>query len=349
MTKKACFKNLKHMKKPLLLLFILSAFVLSISSMKHPTREITAETRVSQLLQDAGEEKPAHHIEYDEEDVQRGYELIHEGRTTKPGGGRSKPISKFYSCRSCHNVAREDLNLTQINPDERLQYAIKHRLPYLQGSTFWGIVNRETWYNDDYVLKYGDLVRKAEHSLVESTQLCARVCAQGRTLEEWEVKSILAYYWSLEMKVKDLSVAPDKLREMNEKLASGDHEEVIKWVKSKYLTKSPATFTSVPKDKNKGYELEGRPELGKVIYEQGCQHCHRPYGESDLVLDDARYTFQWLMKNIGDNSPLSLYEIIRKGTYSELGHKEYMPHYTLEKMSDQQVEDLRAYIQSRAR
>lgn len=316
-------------------------------SMNGPQNEITNDTSVAQLLYALGMEKPDHVVEYAEEDVQRGYELIHDGRTTKPQGGKSKPISRFYSCRSCHNIQREDFDLTQINPDERLDYAIKYKLPYLQGSTFWGIVNRETWYNDDYVLKYGDLVRKAEHSLIESTQLCAEVCAQGRRLEDWEVKSILAYYWSLEMKVGDLSLSEDEMRSANELKSSDQNQALMTLIKSKYLTKSPATFSEVPADKSKGYDgLTGRPAYGKAIYEQGCQHCHKPYGVSDLVLDDAKYTFQWMMKNIDANSELSLYEIIRKGTYSQAGHKEYMPHYTLEKMSHQQVEDLRAYFES---
>ncbi|RMF22347.1 MAG: cytochrome c, partial [Bacteroidetes bacterium] len=33
------------------------------------------------------------------------------------------------------------------------------------------------------------------------------------------------------------------------------------------------------------------------------------------------------------------------GTYAIPGHKPYMPHYPLERMSKQQVEDLRAYIE----
>ena len=40
-----------------------------------------------------------------------------------------------------------------------------------------------------------------------------------------------------------------------------------------------------------------------------------------------------------------MYEVIRHGTYDVLGHQEYMPQYTLEKLSDQQIEDLRAYIE----
>lgn len=52
------------------------------------------------------------------------------------------------------------------------------------------------------------------------------------------------------------------------------------------------------------------------------------------------------MKHIPENTDLSIYQIIRKGTYAEYGHKEYMPHYTLEKMSDQQIEHLREFLEN---
>ena len=40
----------------------------------------------------------------------------------------------------------------------------------------------------------------------------------------------------------------------------------------------------------------------------------------------------------------SIYHVNRYGTKPMGGKKAYMPHYTLEKMSNQQLEDLRAYI-----
>ncbi|NND77745.1 MAG: cytochrome c [Flavobacteriales bacterium] len=276
--------------------------------------------------------------------VKRGYELIHEGRTRDENGKRTKYISRFYKCTSCHNTVREEKDLSQVDPDKRLQYAKEKDIPYLQGSTFWGIVNRETWYNDDYVLKYGSLVEKAENSLIESTQLCAQVCSQGRWLEEWEMNNILAYYWSLQMKMEDLDFSEKELEELKNVQA----EKAIAAIKAKYSQKSPATFGHLPKDKEKGYAFAGDPEKGKVIYENGCQHCHRERGESDVVLDNSSVTFKWLNKNITANSKLSIYDIIRLGTYAEKGHKEYMPHYTEEKMSDEQIEDLRAYIEKMA-
>lgn len=335
------------MKKAVYLLTPLSILLVSFSVLS-PNLQISEDKPIAELLFEVGEEKPEHWIEYNEEDIKRGYDLIHYGKTTKPGGGRSKSISKFYSCRSCHNIEREDFNLTTVNQEERLQYAIENQIPYLQGSTFWGIVNRETWYNDDYVLKYGDLVRKAEKSLIESTQLCAEVCAQGRRLDQWEVESILAYYWSLQLKIEDLQLSSEELTEISNLKESGQNEELISQLKSKYQQKSPATFSEVPRDKSQGYDYEGRPVLGKAIYDLSCKHCHKPYGVSDVILDDSKQTFRWLRKNMTSSSKLSIYHIIREGTYSEAGHKEYMPLYPLEKLSHQQVEDLRAYIEKEA-
>ncbi|MFQ3214803.1 MAG: mono/diheme cytochrome c family protein [Marivirga sp.] len=292
-----------------------------------------------------GEPMPTHYLATaDTAAITRGYDLIHVGKTTPPKGFKSTSISKFYTCTSCHNVTREDPDLTVVDQEARLKYAMANRLPYLQGSTFWGVVNRETWYNDDYVLKYGSLVEKAENSLEESIQLCAQVCAQGRYVEEWEMNSMLAYFWSLQMKVADLDLGDAELAQLNILAKNNQNDSAIIFLKSKYLTKSPATFPTLPKSKEKGYPHQGRPEMGKAIYELGCQHCHHAYGESDLVLDNSVLTFKWLQKNITANTHESIYEIIRKGTYSEMGHKEYMPLYTVEKMSDQQLEDLRAYI-----
>jgi mono/diheme cytochrome c family protein len=309
-------------------------------------QEITLHQNVVDVLKSLGQEYPEHYIKTpDSTDIKRGYDLIHVGKTKPPDGFASKAISKFYTCTSCHNVEREDPDLTLVDQEARLDYAIENDLPYLQGSTFWGIVNRESWYNDDYILKYGSLVEKAKGSLKESINLCATVCSQGRELEDWEMKSILSYLSTLQMKIEDLDVNNKEVQQMNS-LAESNPDSAIAFIKSHYLTKSPATFAELPDSKEKGYPLEGRPQRGKAIYELGCQHCHHAYGESDLVLDNSILTFKWLEKHIPENSKKSIYEIIRNGSYSELGHKEYMPNYTIEKMSHQQVEDLRAYIES---
>ena len=327
-------------KKTVLIVFMLATFAFSlferqIQNLRHQN--------VADVLFELGEKRPSHYLEdISEVEVKMGYDLIHFGRTRMANGKYSRYISKFYKCTSCHNVVREDSNLEHINQEERLKYALENEIPYLQGSTFWGMVNRESWYNDDYVIKYGSLVEKAKNSLIESTQLCAQVCSQGRELEEWELESILAYYWSLQLKMSDLNFT-DKEYKIIE---AGTDKDLIGLIKSKYLQKSPATFKYPPQNKSKGYEIQGDPKKGKDIYEISCQHCHRENGESDVVLDNERSTLRWLKKNITKDSKLSIYEIIRNGTYSELGHKEYMPLYTEEKMSNSQIEDLRSFIES---
>ncbi|MGJ3233471.1 c-type cytochrome [Marivirga sp.] len=336
--------NAKKYNVRLIIAVILLLSVGSFTILK--TQEFNQNDNLIEVLHDLGQDYPDHYIEKpDSIDIKRGYDLIHTGKTKPPDGFASKAISKFYTCTSCHNVEREDPDLTLVDQDARLEYAIENDLPYLQGSTFWGIVNRESWYNDDYILKYGSLVEDAKNSLKGSIQLCATVCSQGRELEEWEMKSILSYLSTLQMKMKDLEMNDTDIQKMNS-LAKSNPDSAIAFIKSHYLTKSPATFSELPESKEKGYPLEGRPKYGKAIYELGCQHCHHAYGESDLVLDNSVLTFKWLKKHMPESSKKSIYEIIRNGSYSELGHKEYMPNYTLEKMSHQQVEDLRAYIES---
>ncbi|NND95098.1 MAG: cytochrome c [Flavobacteriales bacterium] len=293
-----------------------------------------------------GEEIPDHYIEDPSEaEIRTGYQLIHEGRADR-NGSKSQYISRFYTCVSCHNTVREDPDLTKVDQEARLQYAVETGIAYLQGSTFWGIVNRTVWYNDDYVKKYGELVVEANKSLQASIQLCAQECSQGRELEEWEMQAILAYLSTLEVKVADLGLSEAESELLNR--SSLANEDKLKLLDSKFLDRSPATFSELPSDKQAGYPFEGRTDIGRHIYEISCQYCHKEDGVSDLVLDNSRKTFKWLKKNIKKDMRYSLYEIIRKGTYAEYGHREYMPHYTLEKMSHQQVEDLRAYIEQQA-
>jgi mono/diheme cytochrome c family protein len=308
-------------------------------------------SKVSQLLWALGEAKPNHYFEYTPEQVAQGRDLVFEGRTQQFRKGMSRYVSVYYACTYCHNTAQEDPDLRLSNPDTRLPYVQAKGLKLLQGTTFYGIANRESYYNDDYYKKYGDEVRAANHSLENATQLCAIECSQGRKLDDWEVKAILAYYWSIQYTLKDLALTAADYEKINQNYTDkSQHTALIKWIKGFYLQKSPATFADAPYDKSKGYEgLVGNAATGKVIYKISCQTCHKPQGVSDYVLDDDKVTFRQLKSNFAEESPMSLYKISRYGTHAEPGHRPYMPHYTLEKMSNQQLEDLRAYIVLRAK
>ncbi|MCB0643520.1 MAG: c-type cytochrome, partial [Phaeodactylibacter sp.] len=254
-------------------------------------------------------------------------------------------------CTTCHNLEIEDPDLRVSDPEARLDFVRQKNLPFLQGTTFKGIVNRESWYNDDYVKKYGDeKIKKAHNNLREAIQLCAVECSQGRPMDDWEIESVLAYYWSLQFTLGDLGLQADDLARLNREKDQTDRQAALRqWLRSYYNTKSPAHFFDAPSDKAAGYPgLVGDPEKGKWIYELSCLHCHKPDGVSHYILDESKLSFRHIEKMIDKNSHFSLYQIIAYGTYAIPGHRPYMPHYPEERMSKQQVEDLRAYVEFKA-
>jgi len=311
------------------------------------------DTPLYEVLFALGEEKPKHYIKPSDEQIKKGEQLVTKGWTRTPSGRKGRPISKHYLCTTCHNLEREDPDLRVADPVARLPYVKEKGIPFLQGSPFWGIVNRESWYNDDYVNKYGDeKIAIAHKDLRESIQLCAIECSQGRPMKDWEIEAVLAYYWSNQYKMKDLDLTTDDWKKLlAESQAKSNNDSLRTWLKSFYLQTSPATFYDAPKDKREGYEgLTGDPRSGKDLYDLSCMWCHNGSdGVSHYVLDDSRASFRHLNRMMTKDSHFSLYQIVAYGTYSVPGHRPYMPHYPLEKMNKQQVEDLRAYIEMRAK
>lgn len=311
-------------------------------------REWDKDTPVAAVLVSWGESPPAHYIATpDPVKVRLGMQLVNEGRATRDGK-KTSFISRFYVCTDCHNLEREDPVLTNYDPDARMRYAIEHNLSFVQGSPFWGIVNRETYYNDDYEKKYGSLVDDARNSLEGSIQLCAKECSSGRYLDGWEVEAITHYYNTLQLNLGDLDFEEEDWRWINSASRNTDHRKDIIKLKSMYSLRSPAHFGDWPADSEKGYEVssEPDPEIGREIFERSCQTCHRKYGCSQLILEQDKLTYAKFMRHLGKDTKYNLYEILRKGTYAELGHPQYMPMYPIERMSDYQVECLRAFMEA---
>jgi len=267
--------------------------------------------------------------------------LIKYGFSKTTNGKKTRTQSKHFVCTSCHNLVKEDPNLAISDPASRLNYAVKNDLPFLQGTTLYGAVNRTTYYNGDYEKKYGDLVKPARNDIREAIKLCAVECAQGRKLKKWEVESILAYLWTIDLKVNDLNFTDNELKQLS---SDTDHSESIELINSKYLSGAPATFTPPPADRKSGYSENGNPENGELIYKKSCLHCHENGKYSYLFLDDSKMSLNHLERHAGKYSPHSIYQVIRWGVPTYSGRRSYMPQYTLEKMSNQQVADLRAYI-----
>ena len=340
------------MKITLVVSSFLSIFLLLSMVPKTLEKNWTEEDNLYDLLFQLGETKPTHYIEGTPEQVKQGEEIVKEGRTHRKGRRRlSRRVSKYYMCTTCHNLEQEDPDLRISDPEARLNYVKSKGIPFLQGSTFKGIVNRETWYNDDYVRKYGEeKISKAHNDLRNSIQLCATECAQGREMKDWEIEAVLAYYWSLQFTLGDLNLSTEDYAYLNKAITEKSNPTtLITWLKKKYAQKSAANFFDPPPSKIEGYEgITGNPERGKDIYELSCLHCHNPDGVSHYILDNNKQSFRHLKRKIPKDSHFSLYQIIAYGTYALPGYKPYMPHYPLERMSKQQVEDLRAYIEQSA-
>lgn len=339
------------MKKVSSLFILLSIIFLSantFSNSEKANKEIRAawdaNTPVAEILKNLGSEVNNHGVDNPSAAmIEQGKDLVLKGIATTPTGEKTKKQSKNFVCTHCHNVQKEDPNLALPNPDDRLTYAIENDLPFLQGTTLYGVVNRTAWYNGDYDKKYGDLVEPARKDLREAVQLCAVECSQGRALEDWEMDAVVAYLWTLQLKAGDLNLSDSdwaKLKEGKTDVATA------KWLQDQYFQASPATFIGAYESIQASDKLEGNPERGKSIYELSCLHCHAPSTHvTEFTLDNSQLTFKFLRNNFGKYNHYSLFQLSRYGTSPKMGYRPYMPNYMLERMSHQQMADLKAYIE----
>ena len=302
---------------------------------------------VNKVLQSLGDSGVNHFPKKDINGVSAevGKDLVLSGISKKPNGKKSKRQSKHFVCTSCHNIVQEDPNFTSIDPQARLLYTNENGLPFLQGTTLYGLVNRTQYYNGDYDKKYGEDVYEARNNIRNAIELCAVGCAQGRSLKPYEMESILSYLWTIELKMKDLQLSDEDRNLINNALTNNTGKDnAIQLIKSKYNQYSPATFLKPPPDRKLGTGLTGVPANGKLIYNNSCLHCHKNGRYSYFFMKDSKMDKKFLARKAGTYSPYSIYQVIRYGTTPFSGRKSYMPHYTQEKMSDQQMADLKAYL-----
>jgi len=281
--------------------------------------------------------------------AEAGRSIVENGFAPKPSGGNTGQQSKHFVCISCHNTEREDPDLTVSDPEGRLSYTSDRDMPFLQATTLYGAVNRDTYYNGDYYKKYVDLVDAARNDVRGAIQLCAIECAQGRSLDDWELESILAYMWTKELQMKDLDLAATDKAIIEDVLSGNGEKQVAQLIiNQKYLGGSPATFVPPPADRKVGTMHEGDSKMGMLVYRNSCLHCHEKGKYSFFQMDDHAITHRYLNRKADGYSRKSIYQVIRWGVPSKSGKRSYMPQYTSERMSDQQLADLRAYIRDRA-
>lgn len=295
--------------------------------------------------------KPLNHsiTELDLEKAKVGEDLIFNGFTLIDGK-KSKRISNHFVCTDCHNTTREFDDISSELSGDRLRYAKENGLPFLPGSTLWGIYNRTTFYNNDYVEKYGDLVTNARDTLSNAVQLCAKYCSSGRYMEDWELESIMHYFKKNELRIGDLGLSSkDKDALFAGNQSASEKARLTGLITGSYRQAYSATFMETMSRDVRPYGAGGNPENGKLIYEKACMFCHENKRVSYLHLDTGRLSGLFLWRNRKNYSDQSIYQIVRHGTYSKTGRKQYMPLYTKEKMSDEQLNDLVSYIKQIAK
>ena len=310
--------------------------------------KLTGQESVQEIVEKLGGEKSPNYPELPlvGSSIEIGENIVKYGNSKALTGGMTMRQSKHFVCTSCHNVERESTYLNVIDPQDRLEYTAEKGIPFLQGSPLFGLVNRTSFYNDDYEKKYGDLVDPARNDIREAIQLCAVQCSQGRALKPWEIESILSYLWTIDLKLDDLIFQESEIDLLENALSNtGDKNQAIDVLKSKYLDNSPAHFIDPPDNRKMGIDsIVANPGNGQLIYDNSCLHCHQRNDYSYYRLDHEKMTFKQLKNNSRHYDERSIYQVVRYGTEPMGGKKSYMPHYPIEKMSIQQMEDLRSYI-----
>lgn len=301
------------------------------------------ELSVLDVLLELGEVKPNHYlVKTNQDSVRMGYEMVHFGQLKDKSNSK---ISKFFVCTDCHNQVLEVSDLSNENSVERVKYGMKNDLPFLPASTFYGIYNKSHWYNGDYSKKYGDLVEPTRDTLKNAIQLCAVQCSQGRALQDWELNAIMHYYKSIELKVKDLKLDQSELNQLLTDLTT-PNKRSADVLKSKFSPVNNATFGELEPKEPKNYSADIK--AGEYIFKNGCLHCHGMGKDiTNFEFDNDKLTLSFLESKLKKHSSYSVPYIVRKGTYSISGRKQYMPQYPLEKMSDTQLFDLINYIKSK--
>lgn len=329
------------------LIFSIVAIALAFNSIDsrygayQPNPGITVPNSVEDVLIMIGDERPAHFIStVDKDSARMGEEMVKYGALLD---GSNERISKYFMCTDCHNLQLETADPADESPEAVLEYGKKNGIPFLPASTFYSMYNKRHWYNDDYYKKYGDLVKPTRDTLQNAIQLCATQCAQGRALENWEIRSILHYYKTLELKISDLNFDQKELDDFGQLLVS-DKNKALEVIKSKYNQVNHAHFGSSKIPEIPGYTPSA--ENGKYIFTKGCLHCHdAETGITNFTMSDNELTLSFLHRKKDNYNNFAVPHITRYGTYAMTGRRQYMPMYSFEKMSKKQMLDLLHYIE----
>lgn len=313
--------------------------------------QITDETPLWDVLMQLGKIKPSTLDRSKQSSPEKGKQLLETGTTVDFEGRQAPKLSNKFVCTTCHTIEREHFSAVTIDPQQRLLYSDSMHLPFLPGAPLYGVVNRILFFNDDFQTKYkgdvGALFRKAHvGGLREAIQTCNQTFAQGRVLKDWEVESILAYFWTMELRIGDLKLEPLDLAKIQLALETDkDNARAVNLLRRYYNELYPSHLTPPmdPEKRRKTSPVLNSFTNGWRVYRWSCLHCHQNRRYSKFKLDVTEKSFVTLKKHFDDGSRQSMYDVIRFHEGSK-GNHTGMPLYTSERMSDQQIQDLRFFI-----
>ena len=247
--------------------------------------------------------------------------------------------------------------------------------------TLWGAVNREDFYlgksNEIYrglripnffnepvdnydtenelekaniakPTKKGEIDPKGRVAIGAAVHICGSYCCVAKKdpakprdffLKPWEYRALMTLFWENELRLSDLDLNKDELKKAdqlkNELLKPNPDNSVVEPIqrilKTKFLTKAdanPRTETSVA----------GNIKTGELLYFLSCARCHPGHGAS--VLGPAPR----LQPNVHDKQKIQ--KAVDTLSHEFNNPTPYMPAFPKERLSAQQVEDIKAYILS---
>jgi mono/diheme cytochrome c family protein len=264
------------------------------------------------------------------------------------------------------------------DPEARLTYieSTNPNLSLLPATTFWGIVNRDSFYNDYYAQYHGLCApetttdvqlaiggpdssgncapgtrRMNPNSLEDALQVCSAYCSEGRYMVRWELDAVMAYLWDLEVKLDDLVLTDAERNEitgslLNLKASAKAVEAARALLGTKYLRAAGDTFRDLPE-----LTVNGDSSVRVGPYSDGAAYtgdsrrgeqvyarsCAHCHGTAIMPLKGAAL--------IG--SVKLYYQALAKGLPAQ--NAPYMPEFTLQRLSRQQSADIQAYLDSLAR
>lgn len=320
--------------------------------------KITGETPLWEVMTQLGKINPNDVHKKGRGNVSKGKELVMTGVTRDYKGKKITPIAGKMACVSCHTLEREHPELAMIEPQKRLEHADSVGIPFVPGSPFFGMVNRIMFFTDDFKNKFNppkaihrQYILDGHSNIRLAINACNMVNANGRRLEMWEVESILAFMWTLELKIADLEMLESDLQKVEGAIATNrDNARAVNLLRRYYPEVYPAIFPPI-------MEVEERKRIspvinsfsnGKRLYKKSCLHCHLNKRYADFKLDNKQKTFKMLKKHFDDDSRYSIY-LAHRYNPDPKAFKTHAPLFTEQRMSDKQLQDLRFFVKQMAR